>query len=208
MTKCRFLGRACLEIISMEDHIIIDPHYFEKPQSGIKEVFITHEHDDHLDISKIEEIKESFSSDDGIEIYGPRSMKDRLEMEYQRIKHEAKIELNDITVTPYEVECYKSKGCYAYLISVGEVTILHTADSAKFSNQLKSIKNHVDFCFIACFEDYFENYLDFVKNINPKTTFPYHYNPGEEENAKKLVEYFKQYGVETQFLEIGSEFEF
>lgn len=209
MVVLRFLGRCCIEIQTLQDHFIIDPHYFEPPEQGIEHIFITHAHDDHFDIEKIKEIREKYIEDEKeLTIYGPKGLGKQTELEIEDIKQEEEIELNDTIITPYSVECYKAEECYAYLITIGDVNVLHTADSALFSEKLKRLKPKVDYCFVACFEDNFEDYLNFLKDVYPKVTFPYHFDPGEEENAKKLVDYLNENTIEASFLEIGAKFEF
>jgi len=48
MVVCRFLGNACIELISTQDHIIIDPVFLSPPEKGIEEIFVTHHHSDHI----------------------------------------------------------------------------------------------------------------------------------------------------------------
>lgn len=209
MVVLRFLGRCCIEVKTLQDHFIIDPHYFEPPEKGIEEIFITHDHDDHFDVEKIAEIKESYLGEEGsLSIYGPKGLQKKTDLKLEFARQEEEIELNDTTITPFEVKCYKADQCFAYLITIGDVNVLHTADSALFSERLKKLKPNVDYCFVACFEDNFEDYLNFLKDVYPKVTFPYHFDPGEEEKAKKLVEYLNDNTIEASFLEIGSEFEF
>lgn len=205
MTKCRFLGRSCIELIDMNDHIIIDPNYFIIPEKGINYVFLTHEHSDHANITKLTEIKAKFASED-IEIYGPKVLKDQLEIVV--VKDEKTIELEDFAITPYKIDCYKSEQCYAYLIKKGEITLLHTADSASFSKSLRNLVSQVDYCFIASFEDFFGEYLKFLNEIYPKIVFPYHFDPGQEQMGKKLVKFLTREGIDAKFLEIGADFEF
>lgn len=204
----RFLGRCCIEIETLQDHFIIDPHYFTPPKKGIKDIFITHGHEDHFDVEKITEIDEKYKGEEDLTLFGPKNLQKDSELDIEEVKQEKEIELNDATITPFEVKCYKAEQCFAYLITLGDVNILHTADSALFSERLKKLKPNVDYCFVACFEDNFGDYLNFLKDIYPKVTFPYHFNPGEEKQAKKLVEYLNTNTIEASFLEIGGEFEF
>ncbi len=206
----RFLGRCCLEIKTLQDHFVIDPHYFEHPMEGIEAIFITHGHDDHFDLEKIKEIKDKYrNKEEDLTIYGSKNLEiEGDDLEIEEIKEEKQIELDNTVITPYRVKCYKAEDCYAYLITFGDINVLHTADSAEFSEKLRKIKQKIDYCFVACFEDNLDDYLDFLKEVHPKVVFPYHFSPGEEESAKKLVEFLNENTIEASFLEIGAEFEF
>ena len=60
MVVIRFLGNACIEIISKQDHIIIDPVFLSPPKKGIEKTFITHHHPDHITREKLLEIKQEY----------------------------------------------------------------------------------------------------------------------------------------------------
>lgn len=209
MVLCRFLGRSCVELKGPTDHIIIDPNYIEKPLKGIQKIFLTHEHEDHVNIEKIEEIAKNFSDEkENLKIFGPKSVKDKFELELTEVKDKSKINLDNFTIEVFKTSCYKSKGCVAYLLTKGDIKLLHTADSSTFLNELKEFEQNIDYCFIACFEDQFTNYLNFLKIIFPTITFPYHFAPGEEEKAKKLSDFLNEKGINSKFIEIGTEFEY
>ena len=57
MVACRFLGNACIELISEKDHIIIDPVFLSQPKKGIESIFLTHHHPDHTNLDKINDIE-------------------------------------------------------------------------------------------------------------------------------------------------------
>lgn len=209
MVTCRFLGRSCIELKGMEDHVIIDPNYSIEPLNEIKTIFFTHEHEDHVNIEKIDEIQQKYAvKENNLEIYGPKSVKNKFDLEITRIKNGNKIKLKDFIIEAHEIDCYKSKECLAYLITKGDIKLLHTADSSNFSKELMNLKGQIDYCFIACFESEFSNYLDFLKEINPIITFPYHFDPGQEKMAQKLSDFLNEHGVYSKFIEIGTEFEF
>ena len=209
MATCRFLGRSCIEIKGLQDHIIIDPNYSKAPLSDINTIFFTHEHEDHVNIKKLNEIREKYAvKNSSLQMYGPRSVKNEYNLDLKRIKNGEKIRLNNFIVKAFEVECYKSKECLAYVINKGDIKLLHTADSSEFSNKLRNPMSQIDYCFIACFEDQFPNYLEFLEELRPVITFPYHFDPGQEKMAKKLSEFLNENGIESKFIEIGTEFEF
>jgi L-ascorbate metabolism protein UlaG (beta-lactamase superfamily) len=207
MAKCRFLGRSCIEIITLKDHIIIDPNYFIPPRKGIEMIFITHEHEDHTNIKKIEEIERKFGSEN-LEIVGPKIVGKKINRKIKEVKQGKIIKLKDLKVKTFALNCYKAKQCLAYLIYKGDIQLLHTADAADYSEALKDIKDSINYLFIACFEDYFENYYEFIKEIAPQVVFPYHFDPGEEESAKKLSQYLNERGIDSHFIDIGTDFEF
>ncbi|MEJ2249654.1 MAG: MBL fold metallo-hydrolase [Candidatus Lokiarchaeota archaeon] len=132
---CRFLGNACLEIVSVNNHFIVDPNYLEPPKKGIGKVFLTHEHDDHTDAEKIKRIHDLYIREDkDFQLFGPTSVKDKVPIEPILVENGTKIELKDGSVEVFEIECWKSEKCLAYLIEIDDKRILHTADSAKYSN--------------------------------------------------------------------------
>ncbi len=209
MTICRFLGNACIEIISDSDHIIIDPVFLTPPQKGIEKVFITHHHSDHINLDKFAEIRLQYSKEGKeLEVYGPKCLQDEFEIELTLIEPDLKINLNHGTVEVFENNCWKAEDCVAFFITIGGKKLLHTADSANFSEQLRSIKDEIDICFVACFESNFYDYLEFLNIIKPKMTIPYHFTAEKERDARKLVDFLSNNNFNSRFLEIGEEFEF
>lgn len=208
MVTCRFLGNACIEIISKQDHIIIDPVFFSVPQKGIEKVFLTHHHSDHVSQEKLTEILNNYTKEDKeMEIFGPLCLSEVLNIEFTLIPPNSRINLNDGYLNVFENKCWKAEGCVAYLITIENKKILHTADSAEFSDQLKSMNESIDLCFVACFESNFNDYLEFLRIIRPKITIPYHFSYEKEDGAKKLTEYLVDNGINTKFVPIGEEFE-
>lgn len=205
MSLCRYLGRACIEIIADDDHLIIDPNYVKPPRKGINKILLTHEHDDHLSSEKIQKIGEQYIREDqDLEIYGPKSTVDKVTLEEPIVVGESDIiELENGQIKVFNVDCWGSDSCVAYLIEINGERILHTADSANYSETLKKIDEEVDTCFVACFEDYYEDYLDFINTIRPKLTIPYHFGPDEEEMGKNLAEYLKERDVNVKYLSPG-----
>ncbi|MEJ2294248.1 MAG: MBL fold metallo-hydrolase [Candidatus Lokiarchaeota archaeon] len=207
MVVCRYLGRACVEIISDKDHIIIDPNYVEVPRKGINKILLTHEHDDHLSLEKIQRIYENFVEEDNeLKIFAPISIKDKIKsLKLLVIKDESIIKLGDGNIEVFSINCWNSKACVAYLINVNNKSILHTTDSAYFSDRLKNIGKKVDCCFVATFEDYYEDYLNFIRAILPKLTIPYHFSPGKEKMGKKLAAFLEKNEVNVKYLEPGKD---
>lgn len=119
-----------------------------------------------------------------------------------------KIDINMGYVEVFKNDCWKAEGCVAYLITIGNKRVLHTADSAVFSDQLRNIDVDIDVCFIACFESNFNDYLEFLKKVSPTIAIPYHFTHEKKENAEKLVEYLSKAGINSQYLRIGNELDF
>jgi L-ascorbate metabolism protein UlaG (beta-lactamase superfamily) len=207
MASIRFLGNACTEIIGEQDHIIIDPVFLLTPIKGIDYIFLTHHHPDHVNVDIISEIQEKYVKN-GIEvaIYGPESIHEEFSIDFTLIIPGSVININNGFVEIFENDCWKAPGCVAYLIVIDNKRILHTADSASFSKNLKEIKDSIDVCFIACFESNFNDYLGFLKTISPKVTIPYHFNYEKEGEAKKLTEFLCDNGINSKFLSIGLEY--
>ena len=204
MLTCYFLGNACIEIISDTDHIIIDPIFLVPPQKEIEKILITHHHADHINLDKLAEIDQKYSiKGRKSEIYAPKCVQEEFNIGFNLVEPGSKIDLNDGTVEVFENNCWKAESCVAFLITIGGKNILHTADAASYSEQLRAIKDTIDICFVACFESNFEDYLEFVKIISPKITIPYHFNDEKQEDAKKLVEYLNINDINSKFVPIG-----
>ncbi|MFX0175180.1 MAG: MBL fold metallo-hydrolase [Candidatus Hodarchaeota archaeon] len=208
MVNCKFLGNACIEIISQQDHIVIDPVYIVSPQKGIERIFITHHHQDHINPEKIEDLKKNYvNNEQELEIYGPECLCDEVSIEFILIIPEMTVDLNNGIVSVLENQCWMAEDCVAYLISINGKNILHTADSSIFSSQLKTLRNNIDLCFIACFEENFKNYLEFIEQIHPNLVVPYHFNKEKEEEAKKLERFLNDHKIKARYLPIGEELE-
>ncbi len=208
MVNIRFLGNACVELIGKQDHIIIDPTFLREPTTGIEKIFLTHHHSDHVNQEKLQEIQNNFSIEGKeLEIYGPLCVFEELNIDFILIEPTSKIDLTNGYVEVFENDCWKAPGCVAYLIVIDDYKILHTADSANFSSDIKTLKNSIDLCFIACFESNFEDYLEFLKLISPKLVIPYHFNYEKEEEARKLIELLRKNTIISKFLSIGEEIE-
>ena len=122
MVICRFLGNACIEIIGSKDHIIVDPVFLSSPKDGIKKIFITHEHNDHIDLQKIADIHKNYSKNENLEIYAPKIVKKRFNIE---INPKREIELHKGTVYVLDNNCWKSDESVAYLIEIRQYGLEH-----------------------------------------------------------------------------------
>ncbi|MBD3214562.1 MAG: hypothetical protein GF311_18270 [Candidatus Lokiarchaeota archaeon] len=207
MVVVRYLGRACVEIISDNDHIVIDPNFVELPRKGVNKILLSHEHDDHLSNEDILKIYEKYARENKqLKIFGPKSTKEKVAFEkLYVVKAGTVIDLKDGKIDVYSIDCWGADSCLAYLVNIDGKRILHTADSANYSDRLRNIEKAVDCCFVACFEDYYDNYLHFVKTILPKLAVPYHFGPDEMQMGENLVEYFKKNYLKVELYNPGEE---
>ncbi len=209
MPICRFLGNACIEIISEEDHIIIDPAFLTPPKHGIDKIFITHHHFDHISLDKLIELRTNSSKkNEALQIYGPKCVQDEFDLALTIVKPGSNILLNNGNVSVIENNCWKAEGCVAYLITIDRKKLIHTADSANFSDQLRNLDEEIDICFVACFESNFNDYLYFLRTISPKIAIPYHFTNEKENEAKNLTDFLIKNNIQSQFIAIGKEFKF
>ncbi|GAH56142.1 unnamed protein product, partial [marine sediment metagenome] len=96
MVNIQFLGNACIDIISKQDHIIIDPVFLSAPQKGIEKVFLTHHHSDHVSQEKLKEILNDYKKEDKeLEIFGPLCVYEELNIDFTLIQPNSRINLND-----------------------------------------------------------------------------------------------------------------
>ncbi|TXT58670.1 MAG: hypothetical protein BAJALOKI2v1_320020 [Promethearchaeota archaeon] len=224
MTDLRFLGRSSIQLISTKDNLIIDPNFVVEPKGGIQHVFITHGREGYIPEEKLKELASKYSAQaekeekgedeeesekEELIFYGPKKLKDHLQFNVKALKSKKRIKFNELEVTSYEVDCIQEdKTCFAYKITRGEINVLHCSDTYEFSTALRDLKNQVDYCFISCDKDHFEDYIEFVREISPKITFPIYFEPTETENAKKLVEALNEKNLDAKFIDTGTEFEF
>ncbi|KKM07703.1 hypothetical protein LCGC14_1731250 [marine sediment metagenome] len=208
MVVIRFLGNACIEIIGKRDHIVIDPVFLSHPKKGIEKVFITHHHSDHITREKLNELRRDYVlTGKELEIFVPYCVYDELKIDFTVIQPTSKINLNNGLVRVLENKCWKAEGCVAYLIEIDNKKILHTADSAEFSIELKSLNDEIDLCFVACFENNFSDYLKFLKMISQQMAIPYHFTQEKQGEAIRLAEFLLINGINSTFLSIGEEIE-
>ena len=185
--KVRWLGEACIEI---EDdlNILIDPNYESKPETTPDIILVTHEHDDHFDMKVTEKYPKAT-------IYGPQSFFDNFDVEGEVIESGETIK-SEIQVM--ECNCYNSEESVCYFYK----GIYHTADSADYPKPKEDVK----LMFTASFKDFFNEYLNRVKDIKPGIVVPYHFNSKDEENVKEAMELNKilrEAGYDSRLLKPG-----
>ena len=186
--KIRWLGNSCIEIQG-NTNILIDPNYLTEPESDIKIVLVTHEHDDHCDPDKLEALGD-------FQLYAPKSVFDNFDLEGNTVKSGDKIN-NNIDVI--ECDCYGSEEsvCYYY------EGIYHTADASTYQDP-----EDVDILFTACFDNLYDEYLDSIQQINPKLVIPYHYDPNNEDEsqeAKGLRNLLRKKNQNVNIMELGEQ---
>ncbi len=182
--KVRWLGNACLEVVS-KNHILIDPNFLVEPDRNPDIILLTHEHDDHCDPGRCREMLQ-----DAV-LYAPRTALGKFGLEGVAVK--AGDEIKSIRVL--ESDCWGSEESVSYF----HRGLLHAGDSAKFPH-LKDVK----LVFSACFPDYYEDYVRAFKRLKPDLVVPFHYDVKEDmEEARGLKEKLEQEGINSKLLDIG-----
>ena len=95
------------------------------PKRGIEKVFITHHHSDHISREKLTEILQNYAKEGKeLEIYAPLCVFEELSVDFTLIRPNSRIKLNQGYVEVLENNCWKAKGCVAYLIVLDECLFL------------------------------------------------------------------------------------
>ena len=195
--KLRWLGNSALEIEG-DKNIIIDPAYIVEPEIEADIVLITHEHDDHIDPEKVEEI-----SHDSTKVYAPQSVYDQFDIEGEVVESGQVIE-DDIKVL--DIDCYNAESSVAYFYN----GIYHTGDAADYSDPIDDSEEEINVLFTACFQDDYSSYIEAIIKLDPNMAIPFHYDPEERQEllgAKGLSSKFNQIGCDSEVLEMGEELE-
>lgn len=188
----RFLGEASVEIKDNLD-ILIDPNFEVEPENDPDIILVTHEHDDHFDDGVIEKYPAA-------EIYGPKSFFDKFTVEGEVIGSGETIKEG---IEVLECDCYGSKESVCYYYN----GIYHTADSADYPKPEKDVK----LMFTACFKDFFNEYLNLVKDIKPDIVIPYHFNSKDSDavqEAMELNKILREAGYDSRLLKPGDFIKF
>ena len=194
--KLRWLGNSALEIEG-EKNIIIDPNFEVEPEIEPDIILITHEHDDHIDPEKLDEIRE-----DETKVYAPQSVYDQLDIEGEVVESGTVIE-DDIKVI--DIECYNAESSVAYFYNGA----YHTGDASTYPDPTDD-EDDIKVLFTACFQDHYAKYIESIIKLDPKLAIPYHFDPEERQEwlgAKGLSSKFEQIGCDSQVLEMGEELE-
>ena len=191
--KLKWLGNSSLQIKG-EKNIIIDPNYFVEPDFKADIVLITHEHDDHIDLDKLDEI-----SNDATEVYAPVSVFDKFDFDGEIVESGQVIE-DEIKVI--DIDCYQAESSVAYFYK----GVYHTGDASVYPDPGKEIEA----LFTACFQDHYSSYIECCIKLDPNLAIPFHYDPEERQdllNAKGLSSKLEQIGCESEVLKPGEELE-
>jgi len=181
--RLRWLGNSCVEIIA-DKHVLIDPNYTLKPEARFDFVLVTHEHSDHIDPKKLEEIEYD-------KLVAPKATLEEYGLE--GIEAKPGMEIDGIKVL--ESWCWKAKESVSYLYE----GVLHTGDSSKFPD----VQNP-KVVFTACFPDFYEEYVREMKRLKPELVVPIHYDPErKKKNAEGLKELLEKEGIVCKILNVG-----
>lgn len=183
--KVRWLGNAALEVFS-EKHILIDPNLKIEPEKTPDLILLTHEHDDHFSPGDYEKYGK------GAELYGPETTLEKFNLEGKIVKPGDEIE----GIKVLDCDCYGSDESVSYFVN----GLLHAGDSAYFpemDNETKAI-------FTACFPDYYEDYINAFKRLEPEVVVPFHYDQEDDmEDAKGLKKKMDEEGIPNKILKQG-----
>jgi len=177
----RWLGNSCVEILEPR-HYIIDPNYITEPDKYVETIFVTHEHSDHLDIDKVNELRAP--------LVAPKYVLQEFGLRGRVAEVGKKID----GVKVLESWCWGAKESVSYFYE----GLLHPGDSAKFP-EVEGVK----LVFTACFPDFYEDYVLEFKRIEPELVVPFHYSEKKLENARGLKKRLDEEGINSKILEVG-----
>ncbi len=182
--KVRWLGNAAVEVFG-DKHILIDPNLTVEHEKDPDIILLTHEHDDHFSPADYEKVKEN------ADLYGPKTTLEKFDLEGEVVK--AGDEIGDIKVL--DCDCYGSDDSVSYFYN----GLLHSGDSAYFP-EVEGVKA----VFTACFQDYYDDYVEAFKRLKPEIVVPFHYDPEEDiDDAEGLKKRLDKEGIPNKMLEPG-----
>ncbi len=186
--KVRWLGNAALEIFG-EKHILIDPNLTVEYEKKPDIILLTHEHDDHFDPEDYNKINED------TELYGPKTTLEKFDLKGDIVT--AGDNIGNIEVL--DCDCYGSDDSVSYFYN----GLLHAGDSAYFPDT-----KGVNAVFTACFQDYYDDYVEAFKRLKPEIVVPFHYNPKEDmEDAEGLKKRLDEEDIPNKILKPGDHIE-
>jgi len=183
--KVRWLGNSCVEISEGFD-LLIDPNYTVDPKEKYKIICVTHEHIDHIDVEKLKKIEYEL-------LIAPRATLDEFGISGKAVRPGDEVD----GIKVLESWCWKAKESVSYFY----MGVLHPGDSAKFPEA-----EGVKLAFTACFPDFFDQYVEELKRLEPELVVPFHYDYEKEkkrENAEKLVELLLKESIEARVVKPG-----
>lgn len=186
--KVKWLGNAALEVFGNK-HILIDPNFTVEPSKKPDIVLLTHEHDDHFSPENYHKIgKEA-------ELYAPALSLEKFDVEGKAVESGDKIG----KIKVLDSDCYASDESISYFYK----GLLHAGDSAYFP-EVEGVKA----IFTACFPDYYDDYIEAFKRLEPDIVVPFHYDPEEDmDDAMGLKERLDEEGISNKILEPGDQIE-
>ncbi len=182
--KVRWLGNAALEVFG-DIHLLIDPNFTVEPTKEPDIILLTHEHDDHFSPSDHRKVGEQ------AELYAPELSLEKFDVEGTAV--EPGDEIGDIRVL--QSDCYGSDESVSYFYK----GLLHAGDSAYFP-EVDGVKT----VFTACFPDYYDDYIDAFKRLEPEIVVPFHYDPEEDmDDASGLKDRLNEEDIPNKILKQG-----
>ncbi len=185
--EIRWLGNACLEVRGQQN-LLLDPNYMLEPESDPDIILVTHEHDDHLSSELIEDYEEK-------KIFAPYTVFERHDIQGEKLAAGEEIAGS---IQAYECDCYGSDYSLCYYFN----GLYHTADAAQFP----ALGGKVNLMFTACFPDFYQDYLQRCREVEPGLVIPYHYNPEDNEElseAEGLVKRLQDNGFNAKTISPG-----
>ncbi|MFP4050966.1 MAG: MBL fold metallo-hydrolase [Thermoplasmata archaeon] len=186
--KVRWLGNSALEIFG-DNHILVDPHYFVEPEKEADIVLLTHEHDDHFKKEHYEKYGKN------ADLYTTETALEKFDLEGKVV--EPGDESEGIKV--YDNDCWGTDDSIAFyykgVITTGDSPVFPEVDDAKL-------------IFTACFPDYYDDYIEAFKRLEPRLVVPFHYDPSKgTDDAEGLIERMDEEGINNKFMEPGESIE-
>ena len=184
----RWLGNSSLEIREEKNNILIDPSFEYKPVTDPDLILVSHEHDDHFNPSQVNKFNNA-------ELFAPLSVLEDFNVEGEIIKAGEVIK-DDIKVL--DIDCYNSRSSVAYFYN----GIYQTGDAASFPDPGENVK----VLFTACFPDFYSEYIESCRRLEPELVIPYHFDPEDKEGlkaAQTLVNKLEKEGFKAKLLQLG-----
>ena len=182
--KVRWLGNSALEIYG-DKHILVDPHFLVEPEKEADIILLTHEHDDHFKKEHYEEYGKK------ADLYTTETALEEFDLDGEVV--EPGDEFEGIEV--YDNDCWGTDDSLTFVYN-GLIT---TGDSPEFPNI-----DGAKVIFTACFPDFYDDYIEAFRRIEPDLVIPFHYDPSEgTDDAEGLIERMNEEGIKNRLMDLG-----